>query len=66
LNFSTAYTFIVSKKSKLQLGFSIQNVLDNKNIINQFYRINQNNNAIEEVNTYSLERTPNAFLKFSF
>lgn len=66
LNFSTAYTFLVSKKVKLQLGFSVQNVLDNKNIINQFYRINQNNNGIEEVNTYSLERTPNAFLKFSF
>jgi len=66
LNFSTAYTFLVSKKSKLQLGFSIQNILNNKNIINQFYRINQNNNGIEEVNTYCLERTPNAFLKFSF
>jgi len=66
LNFSTAYTFLVSKKYKLQLGFSIQNILNNKNIINQFYRINQNNNGIEEVNTYCLERTPNAFLKFSF
>jgi hypothetical protein len=56
----------MGKKSKLNLGFSIQNVLNNKIIVNQHYRINNNTNIVEQVNTSSLERTPNAFLRFTF
>jgi hypothetical protein len=66
VNFSMGYTQIVGKKSELQFGFSVQNALNTKNSINQYYRINQNTSSIEKVVTYSLERTPNAFLRFSF
>lgn len=66
MNFSGSYAFEISKNSKLQLGFSVENILDTKNTINQYYRINQNTNTVEKVNTFSLKRTPNAFLRFSF
>lgn len=66
VNFSGAYAFNIGKKSKLNFGFSIQNVLNNKTSINQHYRINNNTNVVEQVNTFSLERTPNAFLRFTF
>ncbi len=66
VNFSGAYAFNIGKKSTLNLGFSIQNVLNNKTSINQHYRINNNTNVVEQINTFSLERTPNAFLRFTF
>ena len=66
VNFSGSYAFNMGKKSKLNLGFSIQNVLNNKISVNQHYRINNNTNIVEQVNTSSLERTPNAFLRLSF
>lgn len=66
VNFSGSYAFNMGKKSKLNLGFSIQNVLNNKISVNQHYRINNNTNIVEQVNTSSLERTPNAFLRFTF
>lgn len=66
VNFSSSYAFNLGKKSKLNLGFSIQNVLNNKTSVNQHYRINNNTNIVEQVNTFSLERTPNAFLRFTF
>lgn len=66
VNFSGAYAFSIGENSKLNLGFSVQNVLNNKTIINQHYRINNNTNVVEQVNTFSLERTPNAFLRFTF
>ena len=65
VNFSGSYAFNLSKKSKLNFGFSIQNIFDNKTSINQHYRINNNTNLVEEVNTYSLERTFNGFVRFS-
>ena len=65
-NFSGSYGFDVSKKTLLNFGFSVQNILDNKSTINQNYRINQNTSSIEQVNTFSLERTFNAFIRYSF
>jgi hypothetical protein len=66
VNFSSGYTMNLNKKSKLQLGFSIQNLFNTSNIINQYFRINSNTSSIEKVNTYGLEFTPNAFLRFHF
>lgn len=66
LNFSTGYTANFGKKTKLQIGTSIQNILNTKNTINQFFRINQNTATIEKVNTYGLERTPNAYCRVIF
>jgi hypothetical protein len=66
LNFSGSYAFSIGTKSKLNFGFSVQNLLDSKTSINQHYRINNNTNIVEQINTFSLERTPNAFLRFTF
>lgn len=65
-NFSGSYGISITKKSELVFGFSVQNILDSKIIINQNYRINSNTNSVEQVNTNSLERTLNAFLRYNF
>jgi hypothetical protein len=66
VNFTASYQVDLGEKSKLHFGVSIVNLFNQKNSLNRFYRINASNNAIEEVNTYGLERTPNAFVKYSF
>lgn len=66
VNFSASYTIRASKKSQLQLGISVLNIFNRKNIINTYYRTNNTGDAIEMVNTFALERTPNALIRFSF
>jgi hypothetical protein len=66
VNFSALYVIKANKKSQLQLGISVLNIFNRKNIINRYYRINNASDGIEVVNTYSLERTPNALIKFTF
>ena len=66
INVSGSYSFKVTNAVQLAVGLSIQNLLNSKNILNQNYRINQNTNSVEQINTYSLERTPNAFFRFNF
>ena len=66
LNFSALHNWNLNSKTKLQIGISVLNILNKKNVINRYYRINANNNSIESVNTYSLERTPNLSLKVNF
>ncbi len=62
---SATYQFNLNKKSDVFLGVSVWNVLNTKNIINQFYRINASGN-IEEVNEPALTFTPNATLRVLF
>jgi len=66
INFSASYVIKATEKSQLQLGISVLNIFNRKNIINRYYRINSNTNTTEVVNTYALERTPNALIRFSF
>lgn len=66
LNFSSSYKVFIGKKSNLLFGCSVQNLLDSKIIINQNFRVNTNTNSIEQVNTFALERTFNAFLRYNF
>ncbi|MNK16413.1 TonB-dependent Receptor Plug Domain protein [compost metagenome] len=66
VNFSASYVIKSTKNSQLQLGISVINIFNRQNIINRYYRINGDTNGIEVVNTYALERTPNALIKFSF
>ena len=66
LNLSSSYSLSFNKNSKIDIGFSIQNLLNTQSTINQHYRINNNTNVVEKVNTYSLERTPNAFVRLIF
>lgn len=65
LNFSGSKSFKLNKIDNLVVGFSIQNILDLKNTINQNFRINSNTNIIEQVNTFSLARTFNAFIRYN-
>ncbi|HLF51559.1 TonB-dependent receptor, partial [Flavobacterium sp.] len=66
LNFSVSHNWNLNSKTKLQMGISVLNVLNKKNVLNRYYRISTTNNSIESVNNYSLERTPNLSLKVSF
>ncbi|MEZ0005693.1 hypothetical protein ABH942_001050 [Flavobacterium sp. 28YEA47A] len=66
VNFSASYCWNWSPKNQLELGISVLNVLNKKNTISRYYRVNNSNNAVESVNTYSLERTPNIAVKFNF
>ncbi|MXN92204.1 TonB-dependent receptor plug domain-containing protein [Flavobacterium sp. Sd200] len=65
-DFSASYTLKLSEKTSLQFGAAVLNIFDRKNIINTYYRINSNRNGVEMVNTYALERTPNAMVKLIF
>lgn len=66
LNFSASKEWNLNKKIALQSSVSVLNILNTKNVINQFYRVKTNGNTIESVETYSLERTPNLNIKISF
>ncbi|MGK4569200.1 TonB-dependent receptor plug domain-containing protein [Flavobacterium sp. 3HN19-14] len=66
VNFSTSYQWRLYKNSTLRASFAILNLFDKKNIINRYYRINQTDDAIETVNTFSLKRTPNLSVKITF
>lgn len=66
LNFSASKEWNLSKKTTLQTSVSVLNILNKKNVINRFYRINTTGTIIESVDTFSLERTPNVNIKISF
>lgn len=65
VNFSALYEWKLTKKTNLQLGFSVLNIFDNQNVINRYYRANSTNTSIESVDTYSLARTFNVNIKLS-
>jgi hypothetical protein len=65
VNFSASYSWEVMPKINMQLGVSVLNIFNRQNLINRYYRINNTQN-IEMVNTFALQRTPNALIKFSF
>jgi TonB-dependent Receptor Plug Domain len=66
VNFSLAKTWRLSSRSLFTASCSILNLLDTKNNINRYYRINKSNNNIESVDTYGLKRTPNVNVKIIF
>jgi len=66
LNFSASKEWKLNEKVGLQTNISVLNLLNTKNSINRFYRINTTNNSVESVDTYSLELTPNINIKLSF
>lgn len=61
---SALYNFKLHKNTKAELGLSIWNLLDRENVINDFYRIN--NNSIDNVQQSSLGLTPNATFRVRF
>ncbi len=65
LDVSATYDFEISKGVKAHTGVSIWNLTNNENIINNYYRINQEDLPQEEVEL-SLGITPNATFRVSF
>ncbi|WP_456440654.1 TonB-dependent receptor plug domain-containing protein [Psychroserpens sp.] len=61
---SALYDFKLGRKTSADLGFSIWNVLNKTNEINNFYRIN--NGTVNETLQSSLGVTPNAVLRIHF
>jgi len=61
IDVSALYSFKLGKKTNAKFGISVLNILDKKNEINNFYRIN--NNLAQETLQLSLGITPNAVFK---
>jgi hypothetical protein len=66
VNISSTYKWETENGIQYKLGVSILNVLNRKNEISEYYRISSLTNSIEEVETYSLQRTPNVSFRVSF
>ena len=66
INFSSTYKWESNKGIQYKLGLSILNILNKKNEISEYYRISSLTNSIEEVKTFSLQRTPNLSFRVSF
>lgn len=66
LNFSASKTWKLSHSTEIVTACSILNVLNRKNVISRYYRINKTSNSLESINTYGLRRTPNISIKLIF
>lgn len=66
VNISSTYKWETTNGIQYKLGLSILNILNRKNEISEYYRISSLTNSIEEVETFSLQRTPNMSFRVSF
>jgi hypothetical protein len=64
VDFSMMYDFKLGKTITGDFGLSIWNVLDKKNSINNFYRINDD--VVDEIKQQSLGITPNVVFRVNF
>ena len=62
---SAIYNFNITEKLKASAGVSVLNFTGRKNILNSYYRFN-NENDIEKVETFSLGLTPNVNFRVRF
>ncbi|ASV29341.1 TonB-dependent receptor [Maribacter cobaltidurans] len=62
---SATYDFNLNKKVKASVGASVLNFTDRKNVLNTYYRLNDDN-KVETVQRISLGVTPNASFRISF
>lgn len=65
VDFSAMYDFSLGKNVKAEAGVSVLNILDQKNMINSYYIINDDN-AVQEVQEFSLGITPNFAFRVFF
>ncbi|WP_350286873.1 carboxypeptidase-like regulatory domain-containing protein [uncultured Croceitalea sp.] len=65
LDFSAIYSTKIGKKTMLQTGVSVWNLLNRENLINTFFRVNPQEEA-QQVLQESLGITPNASVKLLF
>lgn len=66
LNFSASKDWKIKETMILQTNISVLNLLDSKNSINKFYRLNSADNTVESVDIYALRLTPNINVNLSF
>ena len=66
INFSTTYKWNSISGIQYKLGLSILNLLNRRNEINEYFRINTTTNSIDDIKTYSLQRTPNLSFRINF
>lgn len=62
---SATYDFDISRRVKANAGISLLNLTNRKNILNRYYRVNDDN-EIEQVDNFSLGFTPNLSFRVSF
>jgi len=64
LDVSALYNLKLNPKTNAKIGVSVWNVLDKENVINNYYRIIDNN--VSEIQQHSLGLTPNVVLRVFF
>ncbi len=62
---SAIYNFQLSRGIKATAGASVLNLLNRRNVLNAYYRVN-NQNEVERVESVSLGLTPNVSFRLSF
>ncbi len=62
---SATYNFKLSKKITGLAGVSVWNILSQENTVNNYYKINTENN-VEEIKQFGLGFTPNAVVRINF
>ncbi|MDT0607975.1 TonB-dependent receptor [Croceitalea rosinachiae] len=63
---SAVYQWEINRRTKAKIGVSLLNITNKKNILNRYYRISEDNSAIEKVENNSLGITPNISFRVSF
>lgn len=66
LNASVSKTWKLASGPVIETGIYVLNILNKRNLIHRYYRINAAGTGIENVDVYALARTPNLHLKISF
>ena len=64
-DFSSTYTFKINQKINGLMGVSVLNLLNNKNVLNTYYKINTDQ-TLNPINTISIGLTPNFTFRVSF
>jgi len=64
VDISVLYDFKLSTSTTANIGLSVWNLLDRKNIINNFYRLNDG--VVDEIEQRSLGITPNVVFRVNF
>jgi hypothetical protein len=66
LNFSASREWTLGKRGLLQISTSAINLLNTRNTVNRFYRVNDDAQTIDRIDTYALSRTPNLNVRVIF
>ncbi len=65
LDISATYDFDITKSILAHTGVSVWNLTNSQNVINKYYKIDQNN-TLQEENEFPLGLTPNVTFRISF